>query len=101
MRAASRLWRWRRNEDFKNTGNKPLGRNLTNDVMKKRTKRYVEPEAEESSETELLQQAAKTVEEGEKADLDDSEDEDAATPAEETRQPYDGNTAFHLYLREV
>src|SRR5438046_3871375 len=28
-------------------------------------------------------------------------DEEPASPAEETRQPYDGNTAFHLYLREV
>jgi len=68
----------------------------------KRKKNYVEPEVEETLETEV--EPAKVLDETEKADLTDAseaDEDEAATPAEESRQPYDGNTAFHLYLREV
>src|SRR5258706_3483415 len=65
-----------------------------------KTKKYVEPEVEETTETELLE-PPKLLEDNDKADLTDSEEEDTATPADDARQPYDGNTAFHLYLREV
>src|SRR5438874_13174926 len=71
------------------------------DVMK-RKKKYAEPEVEETLETEV--EPAKVPDETEKADLadaNDNDEEEAATPAEDARQTYDGNTAFHLYLREV
>ena len=69
----------------------------------KRKKNYVEPEVEETLEAEA--EPAKVLDEVEKADLADTndveEDETTTPAAEESRQPYDGNTAFHLYLREV
>ncbi len=73
----------------------------------KRTKKrkYAEPEVDENLEAEAVIEPAKLVDEPEKADLDaeeSEEEEEAASPrAEDIRQPYDGNTAFHLYLREV
>src|SRR5437588_11053215 len=81
---------------------KAMGRKPERKDVMKRKKKYAEPEVEETLETEV--EPAKVLDETEKADLTDANDadeEEAATPIEDARQPYDGNTAFHLYLREV
>ena len=65
----------------------------------KRNKKYVEPEVDETVEPAEVIEPVKVVDETEKGD--DVEDEEAPGSEGENRQPYDGNTAFHLYLREV
>lgn len=68
-------------------------------MKRKKTKRYVEPEIEETVEAEAVIEPAKVLEET--AESDEGDEQEPATRAEDARQPYDGNTAFHLYLREV
>src|SRR2546423_9802852 len=58
-----------------------------------------DPGLDKTLEAEAIE-PAKLLDGPEKADTDE-EDEERPAPVEEMRQPYDGNTAFHLYLREV
>src|ERR1044072_2899048 len=74
------------------------GREGSRQTVMKRNKKYVEPVVDETVEVAEAIEPAKAMDDREK--MEDGEEEEAAAP-EETRQPYDGNTAFHLYLREV
>src|SRR5262245_51361957 len=66
----------------------------------KRKKKYIESD-DETLEVDLIEPAAEKADDAEKGEdvekADESEEEEPASD----RQPYDGNTAFHLYLREV
>jgi RNA polymerase primary sigma factor len=72
-------------------------------MKRKKIKTYVAPDLDEGTDTEVLEPAK--LDDAEKSDLADSpdaeEEEDTPVAAAEERQAYDGNTAFHLYLREV
>jgi RNA polymerase primary sigma factor len=80
--------------------NNEKGREGSRQTVMKRNKKYVEPEVDETVDAVEAIEPVKAVDDGEKAEDGDEEGVEAAAP-EETRQPYDGNTAFHLYLREV
>src|SRR5437667_4503582 len=72
---------------------------------KKNMKKFVAPDLDEGTDTDVaVIEAEKLLDEPEKADLAEAEEEEEAEApviSAEARQPYDGNTAFHLYLREV
>src|ERR1044071_6403117 len=80
--------------------NNEKGREGSRQTVMKRNKKYVEPEVDETVEAVEAMEPVKAVDDGEKAEDGDEEEAETTAP-EETRQPYDGNTAFHLYLREV
>src|SRR5438045_293247 len=69
-------------------------------MKRTKKKKYAEQEVDENLEAEAIE-PAKLLDEPEKPDTDEEEEEERPAPVEEMRQPYDGNTAFHLYLREV
>ena len=70
--------------------------------IKKFKKKFIAPDLDEGTETEVLEPTRVMDEEKpDSAEADDDEAEEAPVSAADERQPYDGNTAFHLYLREV
>src|SRR5438046_1203716 len=71
----------------------------------KKFKKYIAPDLDEATDAEVLEPAKLVDEEkpevAEVAEADEEEEAEAPVSAADERQPYDGNTAFHLYLREV
>ena len=71
-------------------------------MKRKKIKKYVDPDLDEGVEPEAeVLEPVKLADDVEKADLTDADDEETPVAAvAEERQAYDGNTAFHLYLRK-